>query len=289
MTSDILKVVGLLGVIGMIAFDIMNVRSKDRTLQQTLASQVTEMESLRKSATESKAYYERSLEDADQRCAKAKAKEEELTRKIASIENEHRKELEEQKKELEEQKKREAELQSSFSEKIQEMKERFAQERIRVQSERDANARAQVKKVMKEEAEVEEDVESKGASVEELKRQIAANKEEIAKLRKENPGCILVDSRKQVRILETKFRPRGFAKYCLKGQITYVRDVFHCTACDSDLVYSDMPCCRVSRQRSFNAWKKSVHDAEETTRINERIDELTRENEELENALPKKR
>ena len=282
MTSDVLKVVGLLGVIGLIAFDIMSVRSKDRTLRQTLASQATEMENLRKSAAESKAYYERALEDADQRCAKAKAKEEELTRRIASIENEHRKELEAQRK-------REEEVRSSFSEKIQEMKERFAQERMRVQSDRDANARARVRMETKEEAEAEEEVESKGASVEELKRQIAANKEEISKLRKENPGCILVDSRKQVRNLETKFRPRGFAKYCLKGQITYVRDVFHCTACDADLVYSDIPCCRVSRQRSFNAWKKSVHDAEETARINERIDELTRENEDLENALPKKR
>ena len=282
MTSDVLKVVGLLGVIGLIAFDIMSVRSKDRTLRKTLASQATEMENLRKSAAESKAYYERALEEADQRCAKAKAKEEELTRRIASIENEHRKELEAQRK-------REEEVRSSFSEKIQEMKERFAQERMRVQSDRDANARARVRMETKEEAEAEEEVESKGASVEELKRQIAANKEEISKLRKENPGCILVDSRKQVRNLETKFRPRGFAKYCLKGQITYVRDVFHCTACDADLVYSDIPCCRVSRQRSFNAWKKSVHDAEETARINERIDELTRENEEFENAMPKKR
>ena len=94
-----------------------------------------------------------------------------------------------------------------------------------------------------------------------------------------------VSSHKQARILETRFRPSGFAKYSSTEQITYVRDMFHCTACNSELSNDDYPCCEVSRKRSFNFWKGKYHDAEKTTRINARIDELLKENETLKKAM----
>ena len=39
-----------------------------------------------------------------------------------------------------------------------------------------------------------------------------------------NPWCVLVPSKKLVRIIETRFAEKGHRRYCLKDKITYVRD-----------------------------------------------------------------
>ena len=122
-------------------------------------------------------------------------------------------------------------------------------------------------------------------SIAELRRRIKANQDEIKSLRISNPGYILVDYTKQARILETKFRPSGLGKYCAKDQITYVRSLFRCTACNWEGSELDGPCCDVSRKRSFNLWKKAVHDSRRTEQINARIDELLNENEILKKAM----
>lgn len=119
-------------------------------------------------------------------------------------------------------------------------------------------------------------------SAEDLKKQHDENVSEIRKLREANPGCVIVPSYKQSRILETRFASKGHRKYCLKDKITYVRDMFRCTNCNKDFAIGNKPgCCEISRKRSYNEWCTRYREAEETARINERIDELLKENAEL--------
>ena len=122
-------------------------------------------------------------------------------------------------------------------------------------------------------------------TVEELKRQYDRNVAEIKRLKAANPGCVIVPSYKQARILETRFASKGHSKYCLKDKITYVRDMFHCTNCNKDFAIDNRPgCCEVSRKRSYNEWSTRYREAEETEKINKRIDELLKENAELRKA-----
>ena len=119
-------------------------------------------------------------------------------------------------------------------------------------------------------------------SHEELAQRLKENQVEINRLIAANPGCVLVPSSKQARILETRFAEKGHRRYCLKDKITYVRETFHCTHCedggDIPLEEATEACCEVSAKRSFALWRGMRLEAEETSKINKRIDELRREN-----------
>ena len=117
-------------------------------------------------------------------------------------------------------------------------------------------------------------------SHEELAQRLKENQAEINRLIAANPGCVLVPSEKQSRILETRFAERGHRRYCLKDKITYVREAFHCTHCNSDMLLEDADeaCCEVSAKRSFALWRGKRLEADETSRINARIDQLRGEN-----------
>ena len=114
----------------------------------------------------------------------------------------------------------------------------------------------------------------------ELAQRLKENQAEINRLIAANPGCVLVPSEKQARILETRFAERGHRRYCLKDKITYVREAFHCTHCNSDMLLEDADeaCCEVSAKRSFALWRGKRLEADETSRINARIDQLRGEN-----------
>ena len=286
-TLDFLKLIGLLVVIGVIAFDIFSVRNKNKMLWSSLETQKKEFESKLKAFEDENASKEkdhgRKMEDAEKRIEdatrKAKDNQDKLTEEIKALREKHQKAMDEQR--------------AAFEKHIQEMKDDFAQEKERLRSElqskRNAHMFAQKEREVKS---TKESINDGGTehqkqpkkSIAELNRQIKANQEEINSLRKANPGCVLVDSHKQARNLETKFRPSSFGKYCTKDEITYVRDMFHCTACNNEIPKGHGPCCRVSSKRSFNLWSGKVHDAEETARINARIDELLEENEVLKKA-----
>ena len=292
---DAIKIVALLIVIGIVVFDIFLVRSRNKTLWQSLETKEAEAQFKIKSLEESAAFRERDyknkLEDAEKRVEDAKRKVNEnsegvaeeikalnaihrrevnrFTEEIKALNNTHRKELDE--------------LRMSYEEKMQAMKEEFNKWKERLDGE--SQSRNIADQTNKQGSQENDAGNRSQKSIAEMSRQIKANKEEISRLRLANPLCVLVSSHKQARILETRFRPSGFAKYSSTEQITYVRDMFHCTACNSELSKDDYPCCEVSRKRSFNFWKGKYHDAEETMRINTRIDELLKENEALKKAM----
>ena len=122
-------------------------------------------------------------------------------------------------------------------------------------------------------------------SVDELAGRYKANLAEIKRLRETNPGCMLVPSHEQTRILETRFATKNQQWYCNKAQITYVRDMFRCTHCKKEFgitsAIAKSGCCEVSRKQSFKKWSKGVEDAQKTAEINERIEALFKENAEL--------
>jgi len=235
--------------------------------------------------------YEQALRNAEQLklevMTKAKEKETELVERIAKMEEAHRDELEQKKKEADM-------LRMSFEDKMRKMEEDFNRQKDHMKAELRAVSESRAL-VEKENDQKSPDERANGCddelqnqpkqSIAELRSQIKANQDEIKSLRKSNPGCILVDHTKQALILETRFRPSGLGKYCAKDQITYVRSLFRCTACNWEGSDLDGPCCDVSRKRSFNLWKKAVHDSRRTEQINARIDELLNENEILKKAM----
>ena len=288
---DLVKLIGLIVVIGLVVFDIFSVRRKNEVLLKSIETQKVEMERKLNAAIRKGADYEQALRNAERFTldakAKAKESESELTGRITTMEDAHRKELEAQRVQADE-------LRASLERKLQEIKEDFARQKERMQErlqeKREAHLLAQKEAEAKRTEEKAND--SSGElqdqpkqSVAELKQKIKANQDEIKSLRMKNPGYILVNSAKQARILETRFRPSSLGKYLAKDQVTYVRDLFHCTACNWDCSENEGPCCEVSRKRSFNLWRKAMHDAHETARINERIDELLKENETLKKAM----
>ena len=112
------------------------------------------------------------------------------------------------------------------------------------------------------------------------------NLEEIKRLRDENPACILVPSHKQARILETRVASSRDRRYTTKSDVTYVRDMFRCTACNREFAINEGgPCCRVSAKRSFALWRGKRLEADKTVAIGARIDALLAENEMLKKEL----
>ena len=289
--ADLLKLIGLIIVIGLIAFDVLSVRSQNKKLKKSMENQKAEMESNLKSAMAKGANYEQALRNAEQLklevMTKAKEKETELIGRIAKMEEEHRDELEKKRTETDI-------LRMSFEDKMRGIKEDFNRQMEHMKAELRAVSESRAL-VQKEDSPKSLDERANGGddapqdqsqqSIAELRRRIKANQDEIKSLRISNPGYILVDYTKQARILETKFRPSGLGKYCAKDQITYVRSLFRCTACNWEGSELDGPCCDVSRKRSFNLWKKAVHDSRRTEQINARIDELLNENEILKKAM----
>lgn len=126
-------------------------------------------------------------------------------------------------------------------------------------------------------------------STEELTRQYKLNLAEIKRLRESNPGCMLVPSHKQARILETRFATKNQRWYCNKEQVTYVRDMFRCTHCKREFgIASDnakIGCCEVSRKQSFKKWSTGVKEAQKTVEINDRIEKLFKQNAEIKKAV----
>lgn len=102
-TLDFLKLIGLLVVIGVVAFDIFSVRSKNKALWKTIETQKTEMDRREKSlAEENQEQYsrlEQQLRDSEKRVTDAKEKardrENELSEEIRGLKDSHRKELDE--------------------------------------------------------------------------------------------------------------------------------------------------------------------------------------------------
>ena len=249
-----------------------------------------EMERKLNSVTAKGDNYERALRNAEQTASdvRSRAQENETRQveRIAKMEESHRKELEWQRKQTDR-------VRASFEDKMREMRESFSRERERLQAELRAASESRALAEKENEPKTpelsnegtDELQDSPKRTIAELRSQIKANQNEIQSLRVANPGCILVDSTKQARILETRFRPSGLGKYCTKDQITYVRNLFRCTACNWEGSELDGPCCNVSRKRSFNLWKKAFHDAQKTAQINTRIDELLKENVGLKKAI----
>ncbi len=120
-------------------------------------------------------------------------------------------------------------------------------------------------------------------SVTELSNQIKRNLEEINKLRDENPACVLnPDSSKILNTMMRMCTPTDH-KYTSGKQLTYVRDLFYCTACKRES--SNGPCCRVSAKKGFAAWRKCRDAVEKTKEINDRIDELHEANKALKKRI----
>ena len=130
-TLDFLKLIGLLVVIGVVAFDIFSVRSKNKALWKTIETQKTEMDRREKSlAEENQEQYsrlEQQLRDSEKRVTDAKEKardrENELSEEIRGLKDSHRKELDE--------------LKAAYEKKFEKMKEDFNRQK--------ENARAEVK------------------------------------------------------------------------------------------------------------------------------------------------
>ena len=122
-TIDFLKLIGLLVVIGAIAFDIFSVRKKNKMLWSSLETQKAEFQSKLKALedenTSREKGHERKMADSEKRIEDAKCKskdnQSELIEEIKTLKEEHRKAMEEQK--------------TSFEKCIQEMKEDFSRQK----------------------------------------------------------------------------------------------------------------------------------------------------------------
>lgn len=290
-TVDLLKIIGLIIVMGVVIFDVFSIRSQNKVLRETIETQKVEMERKLSSVTAKRDYYERMLRNAEQAesgvRSRVQEKEARQAERIMKMEEGYRKDLEERRNQADR-------MRTTFENKMREMRESFIRERERLQAElrsvRELYALAQENSRQNSSKEDEnggnENIQnSPKRTITELKSQIKANQDEINHLRVSNPGFILVDRAKQARILETRFRPSGLGKYCANGQITYVRSQFRCSACKWEGSESGGPCCDVSRKRSFNLWRSAMYDAQKTAEINARIDELLKENEDLKKAM----
>lgn len=129
-TLDFLKLIGLLVVIGVVAFDIFSVRSKNKVLWKTIETQKTEMDRREKSLEEERnqerySKLEQQLKDSEKRVADAKEKaherENELSEEIRELQDSHRKELDE--------------LKATYEKKIEEMKENFNRQKESIRAE----------------------------------------------------------------------------------------------------------------------------------------------------------
>ena len=102
---DFLKLIGLLVVIGGVAFDIFAVRSKNKMLWQSIETQKTEFESKLKTLEEANTFkekdHERTMKEKDQQIEDTKRRgrdnQKELSEEIATLKEAHQKAMEEQK------------------------------------------------------------------------------------------------------------------------------------------------------------------------------------------------
>lgn len=126
----------------------------------------------------------------------------------------------------------------------------------------------------------------------ELERKIKANVEEIARLKERNPACVVDNDIRSIRNTKKVMATIADWRYCKKAQITHVRDMFHCSACNGEMSLENANdrkyCCDTSRMKGFAAWLQARKAAEETSWIVNRIDELYGENIELKKLISAK-
>ena len=128
-----------------------------------------------------------------------------------------------------------------------------------------------------------------------LQQKLNKNLAEIKELRQKNPACYLNPKSTSIINLDRKIATAKDKRYCTCNNVTFVRDRFYCTGCkrvtgihndDYDRIEA---CCRVSSQQSFYRWVDARKRVDETTLINQRIDELNTENESLEKQIRSKK
>lgn len=296
--NDWLKLGGLVLAISIAAFDVIFVRAKNKTLSENIEKQAAErnkaVEAAERKASEDIERSRRLVKDAEKRISESRRMsmeaQKESREKLNAQMVAHRKALDEQREVYE---KRMREMQEEFNRRMSKTNERNAQtienltewynerQKARNSSESNLNDTAGRQK------EDEKDDLTKMSRAEKAER-LKANRDEIDRLIKGNPGCVLVPSDKQARILETRFATAAQRRYCHNGQITYVREHYRCTNCDRDrigLQSGDWACCEVSAKRSYSLWRDKRIAADESAKIKDRIDELRKENAELKKMM----
>ena len=292
--NDWLKLGGLVLAIAIAAFDVIIVRARNKTLCKNLEKQMIEMgmavKTAERRASEEIERAKRLVKDAEKRMSETRQKseehEKEFRERADAQQVAHRKALEEQKGLYE---KRMREMHEEFNRRMNNANARTAEmiENLTEQYNANRKARDSAGDNLKDSAERQhEDAAENQLKMSRSERvaRLKANQDEIERLMKANPGCVLVPSDKQARILETRFATSAQRRYCKKDQITYVREHFRCTNCNRDRIglgSGDWACCEVSAKRSYALWRGKRIDADKTVEINARIDELRKENAEL--------
>lgn len=119
-----------------------------------------------------------------------------------------------------------------------------------------------------------------------LLRQFNRNLIEIKNLCKKNPACYINPKPKTFTNLSKRMATSKDRLYSTATNITLVRETFFCSTCKMERsVNYKTPCCRTSRQVSFNNWREARKMVDVTEEINNRIDELRSENEALEQKI----
>ena len=292
--KDWLVVMGLVAVIVVIVIDIVVVRSRNKTLRAEIEKASEEaqvrMEKAEKDAVGKIALLEQKIRVCEEKVVQAK-------KNAAKVESDYIEKMNSQR----------ADFQSKMREQqgiAQRQKESY-EERIRVMRD-DFNRKFDDYRDMMKSAQMASNVQRKHstddvqrggqsdqestakANMSQKERKYLYNKNltEIKKLREEHPGCVIVPVQDQARILETRFADAKQKKYCAKGRITYVRELFHCTNCNYDFgINHGSGCCEVSRKRSYMEWSARYRAAEKAAQIKDRIDELLEENASLKSGL----
>ena len=119
------------------------------------------------------------------------------------------------------------------------------------------------------------------ANFDSLKKQVVQKENEVAKLRKENPACLLGPQTRSILNLEKKMPSREQKRYYFK-HVTYVRPHFWCTKCKGE---HDTSPCATSAKMSWPRWREHYEKIEATTKCNEQIDALMTELGDLQKQL----
>lgn len=113
-----------------------------------------------------------------------------------------------------------------------------------------------------------------------LTKQVRQKEDEVLKLRKDNPACILGELTRSIINLDKKYPVKEQKKYYFK-QVTYVRPHFYCTGCKGE---HDSE-CKTSAKQSWRRWRDHYDKISETATYNEKIDGLMSEIETLQQQL----